>query len=99
MKVIKDLKTNKSIGGELPIQILKESEFMFECLKNCKSPDWINLDFSFRSKPIFRKNDPLDMSNYQAVSILPLFQNYVAFVKLTAPNMHFSNFSALGKEN
>ena len=39
MKVINDLKTNKSIGGELPIQILKESEFMFECLKNCKLSD------------------------------------------------------------
>ena len=33
-KVIKDLKTNKSEGGEIPIQILKESEFTFECLKN-----------------------------------------------------------------
>ena len=35
MKVIKDLKTNKYVGGEIPIQILKESEFTFECLKNC----------------------------------------------------------------
>ena len=34
-KVIKDLKTNKSVGGEIPIQILNESEFTFECLKNC----------------------------------------------------------------
>ena len=34
-KVIKDLKTNKSVGGEIPIQILKESEFTFQYLKNC----------------------------------------------------------------
>ena len=34
-KVIKDLKTNKSVGGEIPTQILKESEFTFETLKNC----------------------------------------------------------------
>ena len=34
-KVIKDLTTNKSVGGEIPIQILKGSEFTFECLKNC----------------------------------------------------------------
>ena len=33
-KVIKDLKTNKSVGEEIPIQILKEREFTFECLKN-----------------------------------------------------------------
>ena len=26
-KVIKDLKTSKSVGGEIPIQILKESDF------------------------------------------------------------------------
>ena len=25
-KVIKDLKTNKSVGGEIPVQILKESD-------------------------------------------------------------------------
>ena len=34
-KVIKDLKTNKSVGGEIPIEILKKNEFTFECLKNC----------------------------------------------------------------
>ena len=33
-KVTKDLKTNKSVGGEIPTQILKESEFTFETLKN-----------------------------------------------------------------
>ena len=32
-KVIKGLKTSISVGGEIPIQILKESEFTFECLK------------------------------------------------------------------
>ena len=34
-KVIKDLKTNKSVRGEIPTQILKESEFIFKTLKNC----------------------------------------------------------------
>ena len=33
--VIQDLKNNKSVGGEIPIQILKESEFTFETLTNC----------------------------------------------------------------
>ena len=32
---MKDLKTNKSIKGEIPIKILKEREFTFDCLKNC----------------------------------------------------------------
>ena len=32
--VIQDMK-NKSLGGEIPIQILKESEFTFEIPTNC----------------------------------------------------------------
>ena len=33
--ILKDLKRNKALGREIPMQILKESEFKFECLKNC----------------------------------------------------------------
>ena len=68
-KVIKDLKTNKSEGGEFPIQILKESEFTFECLKNCIN-HLIEETGIFHSTlklgnitPIFKKDDPLDKSN------------------------------------
>ena len=77
-KIIKDLKTNKSVGGEIPIQILKESEFTFECLKNCINhsieetgifPSSLKLG---NITPIFKKDDPLDKSNYRPVSILPL---------------------------
>ena len=32
--VIQDLKNNKSVGGEIPIQILKESAFTLETLNN-----------------------------------------------------------------
>ena len=33
--VIRDMKNNKSVRGEIPIQILKESEFTSEILTNC----------------------------------------------------------------
>ena len=33
--VTRDMKNNKSVGGEIPIQMLKESEFTFEILTNC----------------------------------------------------------------
>ena len=35
--VIQDTKNNKSVGGEIPIQILKESKFTFEIFPNCVS--------------------------------------------------------------
>ena len=106
--------------------MLKESEFTFECLKNCINhsieetgifPSSLKLG---NITPIFKKDDPLDKSNYRPVSILPLlkvyeriiynqlsqhseqFLNsiyYAAFVKLTITNIHFLNFSTLGKEN
>ena len=112
-KVIKDLKTNKSVGEEIPMQILKESEFTFECLSNC-------INHSIEETGIFKKDDPLVKSNYRPVSTLPLLSkvyeriiynqlsqhseqsltlHYVPFVKLPIPNIHFLNFSTLGNEN
>ena len=75
--VIKDLKNNKSVGGEIPIQILKESEFTFEILTNCinKSIETGYFPDSLKEAnitPIFKKDDPLDKSNYRYFSILPL---------------------------
>ena len=61
-KVIKDLKTNKSVDKEIPIQILKESEFTLECLKNC-------INHSIEKTGIFPSSLK---SNYRPVSILPL---------------------------
>ena len=75
--VIKDLKNNKSVGGEIPIQILKENEFTFETLTNCinKSIETGYFPDSLKEAnitPIFKKDDLLDKSNYRPVSILPL---------------------------
>ena len=33
-EIIKDLKTNKAVGGEIPTKILKECEFTFNALSN-----------------------------------------------------------------
>ena len=67
--VIKDLKNNKSVGGEIPIQILKENEFTFETLTNCinKSIETGYFPDSLKEAnitPIFKKDDLLDKSNY-----------------------------------
>ena len=77
-KVIKDLKTNKSVRGEIPTQILKESEFTFETLKNCinqslkttgEFPGSLKLG---NLTSTYKKDNVLDKSNYRPVSILPL---------------------------
>ena len=76
-QVIRDLKNNKSAGGEIQIQILKESEFTFGILTNCinKSIETGFFPDSLKAAnitPIFKKDDPLDKANYRPVSILPL---------------------------
>ena len=81
-KVIKDLKTNKSVGGEIPTQILKESEFTFETLKNCvnqslKTTGEFPGSLKLRNlTPTNKKDDPFDKSNYRPVSILPLLSKF-----------------------
>ena len=75
--VIRDLKNNKSAGREIPIQILKESEFAFGILTNCinKSIETGCFPDSLKAANItliFKKDDSLDKANYRPVSILPL---------------------------
>ena len=86
-KVIKDLKTNKSAVGEIPVQILKESEFTFECLTNCINHLVEEAGIFLSSlklgniTPTFKKDDPLDKSNYRQVSIVPLLSKlYERFI-------------------
>ena len=75
--VIRDMGDSKSVGGEIPIEILMESEFTFEILTN-----YVNKSIETGCFPnslkeanitsIFKKDDPLDKSNYRPVRILPL---------------------------
>ena len=66
-KIIRDLKTNKVVGGEIPTKILKECEFTFDVLAKCinKSietgyfPDSLKLA---NVAPVLKKEDPLDKS-------------------------------------
>ena len=76
--VTQNIKNNKSAGSEIPIQILKESEFAFEVLTYCinKSINTSCFPDSLKEAnitPIFKNADPLDKSNYRPVSILGTF--------------------------
>ena len=76
-KATKDLKPNKSLGAEIPIQILQESEFLKNCINHSIEEAGI---FSSSLKlgkitPIFKKDDPLNKSNYRPISVLTLLSN------------------------
>ena len=97
-KVIKDLKSNKSVGGEIPTPILKESEFTFETLKNC-----INQSLKTKGEfpgslklgnltPTYKKDDPLDKSNYRPVSILPLLSKVYERIVYNQLSEHTEQF-------
>ena len=75
--IIKDLQNNKAAGGEIPLNILKKSNFTFdeltECvnysLKNGKFPDSLK---NANIIPVYKNDDPTDKINYRPVSFLPL---------------------------
>ena len=75
--VIRDMKNNKSVGLKISIQILKESEFTFEILtnrinKSIETGCFLDSLKEANITHIFKKDDPLDKSNYRPISILPL---------------------------
>ena len=76
-KVIKDLKSSKSVGWDLPTNIFKEYKFTFSVLADCINKYFETGIFSDCLKeanvtPIFKRDDPLDKDSYHPVSILPL---------------------------
>ena len=81
--VKKIINTNKSARGEIPTQILKESEFTFETLKNCinqslKATGEFPGSLKLRNlAPVYKKDNPLCKSNYRPVSILLYYQRFI----------------------
>ena len=76
-QIIQDLKTNKAVGNGIPTKISKEREFTFDVFTKCINKSIENGYFpnslkGANNKPLFKKEDPLDKSNYRPVSILPL---------------------------
>ena len=77
IKVVKNLKDSKAGAGDIPTKIPKESEFTFDIITACINKVFETRDFPDSLKmanvtPAFKKEDPLDKSNYRPVSILPL---------------------------
>ena len=76
--VIKNIPSNKASGGDIPIQILKQSGFTYQILTDCINdainkgvfPDSLKIA---NITPVHKKDEPTDKENYRPVSVLPLF--------------------------
>ena len=75
--IIRDLPTNKAAGGEIPVNILKKSNFSFDELTKCVNYALNIGKFPITLKnanvtPVHKKDDPTDKTNLRPVSVLPL---------------------------
>ena len=80
IKVVKNLKDSKAVGGDIPTEILKECEFTLHIITACinKPIETGNFPDSLKMAnvtPVFKNEDPLDKTNYRPVSILPLLSS------------------------
>ena len=77
-EIMMELKTDKAVSGEAPVELLKDCDFSFHALTNCISECNIeNGTFPDSLKeaniaPVCKSKNPFEKSNYRPVSILPL---------------------------
>ena len=76
--IIKNIPNNKTSAGEIPLDILKQSRFTYQMLKDCINgaivgenifPD--GLKFADIT-PVHKKDETTNKENYRPVSVLPL---------------------------
>ena len=75
--VIKIIPSNKASGGDIPIQIFKQSGFTYQILTNYINdainkgvfPDSLKIA---NITPVHKKDEPTDKENYRPVSVVPL---------------------------
>ena len=75
--IIRDLPTNKAAGSEIPVNVLKKSNFSFDELTICVNYALINGKFPVTLKnvnvtPVQKKDDPTDKTNFRPISVSPL---------------------------
>ena len=76
--IIKNIQNNKASGGEISLNILKQSRFTYEMLADCINdaivgenifPDSLKfVDIT----PLHKKDETTNKENYRPVSVLPL---------------------------
>ena len=84
--IIKNIPNNKASGGEIPLNILKQSRFTYEMLTDCINdaivgenifPD--SLKFADIT-PVHKKDETTNKENYRPVSVLPLISKIFEWI-------------------
>ena len=73
----KNIPTNKVTGGEVPLHVLKQSDFTHIMLRDCINDCLLKGSFPDSLKlgnitPVHKKDEPTDKENYRLVRVLPL---------------------------
>ena len=84
--IIRDLPTNKAACGEIPLNILKKSNFSFDELTICVNCGLINVI------PVHKKDDPTDKTNFRSVSVLSLLSKVFQRVIYNQLGMYVDTF-------
>ena len=95
--IIRDLPTNKAARGEIPLNILKKSNFSFDELTICVNYALINGKFPITLKnanvtPVHKKDDPTDKTNFRSISVLPLLSKVFEWVIYNQLGKHIDTF-------
>ena len=76
--IIKNMSNNKASGGEIPLNILKESRFTYKMLTNCINDAIVGEDIFPDSlkfgdiTPVHKEDETTNKGNYRPISVLPL---------------------------
>ena len=100
--IIRDFPTNKAASAEIPVNILKKSDFSFDDLTICVM---INGEFPITLKnayviPVHKKDDPTDKTNFRPVSVSPLLSKvFEQVISRQFKSFDFENGSRMSDEN
>ena len=75
--IFRDLPSNKAVVGEIPVNVLKKSNFSDDELTICVNYALINGKFPITLQnanvtPVHKKDDPTDKTNFRPISVFPL---------------------------
>ena len=83
--IVRDLPTSKAAVGEIPVNILRKSNFPFDELTICVNYALINGKFSISLKnpdvtSVHKKDDPTGKTTFRPVSVLTLLSKVFEWV-------------------